>query len=190
MVEKECLRWASKGINIRYQTRITRGGYKAGALKEGLTHDYVQDCEYVAIFDADFRPEPDFLLRSIPFLIHNPEIALIQARWRFGKHPICVIFYTKKKDVILTFFVHFLFSFFPFLVYACIFATNMTCVLLPKKKKKILLPFPFLCFLLSGVVVLIPCCNGAMEIPSITDGGTTTIHNYSIHSLEYCLCLG
>ncbi|CAK9136855.1 unnamed protein product [Ilex paraguariensis] len=88
MVEKECLRWASKGINIIYQIRETRGGYKAGALKEGLKRDYVKNCEFVAILDADFRPEPDFLRRAIPFLVHNPEIALVQARWRFGKLQI------------------------------------------------------------------------------------------------------
>nr|GME11666.1 glucomannan 4-beta-mannosyltransferase 2-like [Ipomoea batatas] len=83
MIEKECIRWASKGINIKYQIRETRGGYKAGALKDGLKHDYVKECEYVVIFDADFRPEPDFLRRAIPFLVHNPQIALVQARWRF-----------------------------------------------------------------------------------------------------------
>ena len=85
MIELECQRWASKGINIRYQIRENRGGYKAGALKEGLKRSYVKHCEYVVIFDADFSPEPDFLRRAIPFLIHNPEIALVQARWRFGK---------------------------------------------------------------------------------------------------------
>ena len=85
MVEMECQRWASKGINIIYQIRENRTGYKAGALKEGLKRDYVKHCEYVAIFDADFRPEPDFLRRAIPFLVGNPEIALVQARWRFGK---------------------------------------------------------------------------------------------------------
>ncbi|KAL0417636.1 UNVERIFIED_CONTAM: Glucomannan 4-beta-mannosyltransferase 2 [Sesamum radiatum] len=88
MVERECIRWASKGINIRYQIRQSRGGYKAGALKEGLTHDYVKDCEYVVIFDADFRPEPDFLRRAVPFLIHNTDIALVQARWRFDMGEI------------------------------------------------------------------------------------------------------
>lgn len=85
MVELECQRWASKGLNIVYQIRETRGGYKAGALKEGLKRDYVKHCEYVAIFDADFRPEPDYLRRAIPFLMYNPKIALVQARWRFGK---------------------------------------------------------------------------------------------------------
>jgi beta-mannan synthase len=41
-------------------------------------------CDYVAIFDADFQPEPDFLFQTIPFLINNPEIGLVQARWTFG----------------------------------------------------------------------------------------------------------
>ena len=81
----ECHRWMSKGVNIKYEVRGNRKGYKAGALKEGLKHDYVKDCQYIAMFDADFQPESDFLLRTIPFLVHNPEIALVQARWRFGE---------------------------------------------------------------------------------------------------------
>jgi beta-mannan synthase len=84
LVELECQRWASKGINIKYEIRDNRNGYKAGALREGMKHSYVKMCDYVAIFDADFQPEPDFLWRSIPFLVHNPEIALVQARWKFG----------------------------------------------------------------------------------------------------------
>lgn len=85
MVEMECQRWASKGINITYQIRENRVGYKAGALKEGLKRSYVKHCEYVVIFDADFSPPPDFLRRGIPFLVGNPELALVQGRWRFGK---------------------------------------------------------------------------------------------------------
>lgn len=85
MVELECQRWASKGINIKYEIRDNRNGYKAGALKEGMKRSYVKNCDYVAIFDADFQPEPDFLWRTIPFLTHNPELALVQARWKFGK---------------------------------------------------------------------------------------------------------
>ncbi|GER57104.1 cellulose synthase like [Striga asiatica] len=99
MVERECLRWASKGINITYQIRETRGGYKAGALKEGLKHDYVKDCEYVVIFDADFRPEPDFLRRAVPFLIHNSNIALVQARWRFVNADECLL--TRMQEMSL-----------------------------------------------------------------------------------------
>lgn len=99
MIELECQRWASKGINIRYQIRENRGGYKAGALKEGLKRSYVKHCEYVVIFDADFSPEPDFLRRAIPFLIHNPEIALVQARWRFVNADECLL--TRMQEMSL-----------------------------------------------------------------------------------------
>ncbi|KAI8524254.1 hypothetical protein RHMOL_Rhmol13G0136100 [Rhododendron molle] len=99
MVEKECQRWASKGINIRYQIRENRGGYKAGALKEGLKRDYVKHCEYVVIFDADFRPEPDYLRRAIPFLALNSEIALVQGRWRFVNSDECLL--TRMQEMSL-----------------------------------------------------------------------------------------
>ncbi|XLT08003.1 hypothetical protein HN51_053796 [Arachis hypogaea] len=48
----------------------------------------MSNTEYVAIFDADFRPEPDFLRRAIPFLIGNPDMALVQARWRFASSEV------------------------------------------------------------------------------------------------------
>ncbi|KAL0347107.1 UNVERIFIED_CONTAM: Glucomannan 4-beta-mannosyltransferase 9 [Sesamum calycinum] len=91
LVEMECQRWASKGINIKYEIRDNRNGYKAGALKEGLKHSYVKQCDYVAIFDADFQPEPDFLWRTIPFLVHNPQLALVQARWKFVNADECLM---------------------------------------------------------------------------------------------------
>lgn len=84
MVELECQKWKSKGVKITYEVRDNRQGYKAGALKEGMKYDYVRECDYVAMFDADFQPESDFLLRTIPFLVYNPDIALVQARWKFG----------------------------------------------------------------------------------------------------------
>ncbi|CAI0398159.1 unnamed protein product [Linum tenue] len=99
MVELECQRWASKGVNIRYQIRETRGGYKAGALKEGLKRGYAKHCDYVAIFDADFQPEPDYLRRAIPFLVNNPEIALVQGRWRFVNSNECLL--TRMQEMSL-----------------------------------------------------------------------------------------
>ncbi|XP_062016135.1 glucomannan 4-beta-mannosyltransferase 2-like [Rosa rugosa] len=99
MVEAECQRWARKGINIVYQIRETRGGYKAGALKEGLKRSYVKHCEYVAIMDADFRPELDYLRRTIPFLVQNPEIALVQARWRFVNADECLLTRMQEMSV-------------------------------------------------------------------------------------------
>lgn len=84
-MEVECKIWASKGMNIYYEVRENRKGYKAGALKEGMQYGYVQQCDFVAIFDADFQPESDFLMRTIPFLVHNPRVSLVQARWEFGR---------------------------------------------------------------------------------------------------------
>uniref|UniRef100_J3LP79 Glycosyltransferase 2-like domain-containing protein n=1 Tax=Oryza brachyantha TaxID=4533 RepID=J3LP79_ORYBR len=84
LVEMECEDWANKGLNIKYATRSGRKGFKAGALKKGMEWDYAKQCEYIAIFDADFQPEPDFLLRTVPFLMHNQNVALVQARWVFG----------------------------------------------------------------------------------------------------------
>lgn len=84
-MELECKFWASKGMNIYYEVRSNRKGYKAGALKEGMERSYVRQCDFVAIFDSDFQPESDFLMRAIPFLVYNPKISLVQGRWDFGK---------------------------------------------------------------------------------------------------------
>uniref|UniRef100_A0A0E0K565 glucomannan 4-beta-mannosyltransferase n=1 Tax=Oryza punctata TaxID=4537 RepID=A0A0E0K565_ORYPU len=91
LVRKECERWGKKGINVKYETRKDRAGYKAGNLREGMRHGYVQGCEFVAMFDADFQPPPDFLLRTVPFLVHNPRLALVQTRWEFVNANDCLL---------------------------------------------------------------------------------------------------
>lgn len=99
MIEKECLRWVEQGINIRYQSRDTRKGFKAGALIDGMECEYVKDCEHVAIFDSDFQPSPDFLMQAVPYLIHNPDLALVQARHIFGKP--CLLFNILLSNIYL-----------------------------------------------------------------------------------------
>ncbi|WJX18031.1 Glucomannan 4-beta-mannosyltransferase 9 [Trifolium repens] len=99
LVQVECLRWRSKGVNIKYEVRDNRNGYKAGALKEGMKHSYVKQCDYVAIFDADFQPQPDFLWRTIPYLVNNPEIGLVQARWKFVNADECLM--TRMQEMSL-----------------------------------------------------------------------------------------
>ncbi|CAI9260323.1 unnamed protein product [Lactuca saligna] len=101
MVKVECEKWASKGTNIHYQVRDNRKGYKAGALKEGLKHQYANECDYVAIFDADFQPEPDFLWKTIPFLHHNSELGLVQARWKFVNSDECLM--TRMQEMSLNY---------------------------------------------------------------------------------------
>ncbi|XP_073000593.1 probable glucomannan 4-beta-mannosyltransferase 3 isoform X1 [Typha latifolia] len=99
LVELECKLWASKGMNILYEVRDNRRGYKAGALKEGLEHSYVQQCDFVAIFDSDFQPESDFLMRTVPFLAHNSRIALVQARWAFVNSKECLMTRIQKMTL-------------------------------------------------------------------------------------------
>ncbi len=55
-------RYAALGHPISYHHRSDRHGYKAGALQEGLK---IAKGEFVAIFDADFTPSPDWLMKVI-----------------------------------------------------------------------------------------------------------------------------
>lgn len=57
LVNKECAKWDSKGVNIKCERRDNINGYKAGALNQGMKHNYVKLCDYVVIFDADFQPD-------------------------------------------------------------------------------------------------------------------------------------
>jgi cellulose synthase/poly-beta-1,6-N-acetylglucosamine synthase-like glycosyltransferase len=77
VAERAVRRQAAAGVDITYIHRTDRTGYKAGALDAGLT---VASGEFVAIFDADFIPSPDFLLQTVPFFA-DPKVAMVQARW-------------------------------------------------------------------------------------------------------------
>lgn len=66
LIKDEVSTWNQKGVNIIYRHRLIRTGYKAGNLKSAMGCDYVKDYEFVAIFDADFQPNPDFLKLTIP----------------------------------------------------------------------------------------------------------------------------
>lgn len=83
LIEAEVSKWRQQGINILYRHRLVRTGYKAGNLKSAMSCDYVKDYEFVAIFDADFQPTPDFLKQTVPHFKDNPELGLVQTRWAF-----------------------------------------------------------------------------------------------------------
>ena len=65
------------GLNIKFIHREDRAGYKAGALGHGLK---LASGEFIAIFDADFLPAPDFLKNTIKHF-SDPEIGVVQTRW-------------------------------------------------------------------------------------------------------------
>ncbi len=66
-----------QGLDITLIHRTDRTGYKAGALEHGLT---MAKGELVAVFDADFLPEPAFLRETVHHF-SDPEIGMVQARW-------------------------------------------------------------------------------------------------------------
>ncbi len=70
-------RYAALGYPVVYLHRDNREGFKAGALAEGLK---TAKGEFVAIFDADFVPPPDFLLKCIDHFT-NPKVGMVQTRW-------------------------------------------------------------------------------------------------------------
>ena len=69
--------YQAKGIDIVHIRRPERVGFKAGALAYGLERS---KGEFVAIFDADFLPKPDFLQETIPYF-QNPKTGVVQTRW-------------------------------------------------------------------------------------------------------------
>ncbi len=75
--EKHIKKLQKTGINIQHIQRSNRQGFKAGALKEGLE---IATGEFIAIFDADFLPQKDWLLQTIPYF-KNAAIGVVQTRW-------------------------------------------------------------------------------------------------------------
>ena len=69
--------YAARGFPVTYHHRGNREGYKAGALAEGMK---TAKGEFIAIFDADFVPPEDFLMRTIHHLT-DPKIGMVQTRW-------------------------------------------------------------------------------------------------------------
>lgn len=78
LAEKWAQDYQAQGVWIDLIHRDDRAGFKAGALKAGFA---AARGEYIAIFDADFTPLPDFLQRVLPHFQADPQLGLIQTRW-------------------------------------------------------------------------------------------------------------
>jgi len=68
-------RWMSRGVNIQYVCRENRKGYKAGSMLEAM--DLIENYDYVAVFDADFDPDSDFLFNTVPWLMENEDVGFV-----------------------------------------------------------------------------------------------------------------
>jgi len=84
-----------EGFRIRLLHRTDREGYKGGALTEGLRKTRAS---LVAVFDADFLPQPDFLRKTIP-CFKDREVAVVQSRWEHINHDYSIL--TRVQAILL-----------------------------------------------------------------------------------------
>ncbi|GAB3695499.1 glycosyltransferase [Spirosoma flavus] len=77
LIAQKVVAYQAAGLPLVHIRRPDRSGFKAGALAYGLN---LTDSEYVAIFDADFLPDVDFLLSVLPSFT-QPNIGVVQTRW-------------------------------------------------------------------------------------------------------------
>merc|ERR1712118_579883 len=100
-VDGAALFFRNQGVQITVLRRENRQGYKAGALKEGL--EALGHCDFVAILDADFKPDRTFLLDTVPYLIGNADVGYVQTRWTFANPNETLL--TKAQQISLNFHV-------------------------------------------------------------------------------------
>lgn len=91
-------KWTSKGIDVKIVRRDTREGYKAGALRDATP---MSKGDFLAIFDADFRPNKDFLLNTIPYF-QDQKVGIVQTRWGHINRDYSIL--TKSQSLFLDMF--------------------------------------------------------------------------------------
>jgi cellulose synthase/poly-beta-1,6-N-acetylglucosamine synthase-like glycosyltransferase len=89
-------RYAARGFDVKYLHRVDRHGYKAGALEAGLQQ---ASGRFIAIFDADFIPPTDFLMKTLPHFATDPKIGMVQARWGHINQDYSLL--TKIQSILL-----------------------------------------------------------------------------------------
>jgi cellulose synthase/poly-beta-1,6-N-acetylglucosamine synthase-like glycosyltransferase len=83
------------GLDIEHVHRIDRTGYKAGALEAGLAS---ATGELIAVFDADFLPEPSFLRQCVGYF-DDDRVGMVQARWEHLNRSFSLL--TRAQAVLL-----------------------------------------------------------------------------------------
>lgn len=101
LVDEKVAEWKERGIDVECLRRTNRQGYKAGAMREGMDRLISDGYLYVAVFDADFKPEPTFLERTIPYLEANPTLGYVQGRWIFTNPQESYL--TKAQEISLNY---------------------------------------------------------------------------------------
>lgn len=78
IVQQKVIHYRALGFNIQLLHRANREGYKAGALQAATQQ---LEAEFIAIFDADFLPDPGYLKQTLPYFTNHPRLGMVQARW-------------------------------------------------------------------------------------------------------------
>jgi cellulose synthase/poly-beta-1,6-N-acetylglucosamine synthase-like glycosyltransferase len=78
MIDEAVDDYLEKGFRIEVLRRASRQGFKAGALQAAL--DQTED-EFIVVFDADFVPPADFLVRTLPYFLQDERLGILQSRW-------------------------------------------------------------------------------------------------------------
>lgn len=99
LTRRKVMEYQAKGFQIEQITREKRQGFKAGALRDAMPF---ARGEFIAIFDADFLPHPDFLKQTLPYF-QDPHIGVVQTRWEHINEDYSLI--TKLQAIQLN--VHF-----------------------------------------------------------------------------------
>ena len=89
-----------RGFDITHVRRGHRQGYKAGALQNGVR---LASGEFLAIFDADFVPQPELLQQTIQYF-SDPSVGMLQTRWGHLNEPYSLL--TRVQSILLD--AHFL----------------------------------------------------------------------------------
>jgi cellulose synthase/poly-beta-1,6-N-acetylglucosamine synthase-like glycosyltransferase len=77
-IDKVVEDYRQRNFNIEIFRRGTRQGFKAGALQIALERTPE---DFISIFDADFTPPPDFLVRTLPYFAQDENLGIVQSRW-------------------------------------------------------------------------------------------------------------
>lgn len=87
LVASKVKEYRAQGVNIEQIIREKRQGFKAGALRDALP---AARGEFIAIFDADFLPDPAFLRKTIPYFADS-EVGVVQTRWEHINQDYSII---------------------------------------------------------------------------------------------------
>eukprot|EP00168_Porphyra_purpurea_P019591 TRINITY_DN787_c0_g1_i4.p2 TRINITY_DN787_c0_g1~~TRINITY_DN787_c0_g1_i4.p2 ORF type:complete len:260 (-),score=87.44 TRINITY_DN787_c0_g1_i4:833-1612(-) len=103
--EEAAAYWRSQGTECRVIRRPVRTGYKAGALQYDIDNEVHPESQFFPVFDADFRPAPEWLETIMPYFFDEEgndleHLSMVQGRWAYLNADLNII--TRIQELILS----------------------------------------------------------------------------------------